>query len=161
MARINRTSVIQKAVNDLAFSVSAEKVIPNETLDKIQLTYDLNNKFVNRVRSITVSTTTNATTIYAVPTNEDFYLTNIYLSNMSDATADNTSVVIQVTTEGITRNIVAFAKLTTTAFSNTVSVDFPYPVKLDRGSNITFICAFTVGASSSRASISGLALSSN
>jgi len=159
MARINRSDVIQKAVDDLAFSASEDK-IPNETLDKVQLVYSLNKQFSNIVRSSTVATTQSSLTLYSVGASEDFYLTSIQLSNMSDATADNTTINISGTVDGASRVLATLRKLTTTAFNDSIFLSFNYPIKIDKGTNITLANAFTVGASTTGVSIAGIKLSS-
>jgi len=155
MARINRSDVIQKAVNDLSLSASDEK-IPNETLDKVQLVYSLNKQFSNVCVTNAYTTTQTLVTQYTIGANEDFYLTSFSISNMSDVTADNTLIRLKVTINGISRELCTMVKLTTTAFSDSISMSFPYPLKLDKGTTIQFGNAFAAGASTSKVMISGM-----
>lgn len=81
---------------------------------------------------------TNATsaTVYAVPSDKDFYITAISLSLIKDATSTSTASTITATIDGVAQVIVAIAGLTLTAQSNTVTQQFVRPLKIDKGTNI-------------------------
>jgi len=162
MARINRSDVIQKAVNDLAFSASGEK-IPNETLDKVQLTYNLNRQFSTFIVS-TSSSATGTTTLTLTGIPGDIYITSINLSLIKDATCDIATGKFQgtATTDlGVATALVGIAMLTLTAQSENIYVSFPYPIKLKSGTNMSFAKTFTAGALSFGVSVTGFNVSSN
>jgi len=161
MARVNRTNVIQKAVNDLAISLSSEKVIPNETLDKIQLVYSLNSQFSNIVRSVN-KTTTGTSTVYTLGSQEDFYLTSIQLSATQDATCDGVLYQVTGTVDGVSRALCSLRVPPLTAQGNLVSnINFSHPIKIDPNTTISIVESFSVGTSASTTTITGFKLSSN
>lgn len=149
MARINRSDVIQKAVNDLAISTATEKV-PNETLDKVQLTYDLNKNISNFIFS--GSSTSTGTLTVALPSispTADIYLTGVCFSIIKDATCDiaDGSIVFTVVNDTSTSNLnlLRIANLTLTAQNETIHASFPFPIKVKNGSSVTIPGTFTVG----------------
>jgi hypothetical protein len=165
MARINRSDVIQKAVNDLAISTASEKV-PNETLDKVQLTYDLNKNFSNFILT-TTATTTGAISIVmpTVSAGGEIYITGIQASMIKDATCDQATgrLTIQITPDStnVGGTIMAIPILTLTAQSESLVYSLPYPVKVRPGSSATIIGTYTVGTMARSLSIVGYTTSSN
>jgi len=144
MARINKTDVIQRAVNDLALSSSVDK-IPNETLDKIQLTYPLTPKFSNRIATLT-SSATGSGAIFTTSATKETYICGINIAVTSDATADSTSSSLTVVIDGVAKTPIRINKQTLTAGSAHAEISFPYPLKIDKNSAVTAVKAFTVGA---------------
>jgi hypothetical protein len=160
MARINRSSVIQKAVNDLGISAAGEK-IPNETLDKVQLIYKLNPEYSNIVRNFDKSTT-GSSTIYSVGSKEDFYLTSITLAATADVVYDGTSVPVNATVDGVSRRLLVLKHPATSAFGNVnTNIDYSHPIKIDKGTNITIAPSFSAGALLASVCITGISLTSN
>lgn len=101
-------------------------------------------RFCNIQRELQRSVTGN-NNVYTTPTDKDFYLTGFVFSYMCDATADNTNITAFITTDGVTKNIARAAKITTTATSGIVAVEFNKPIKIDRGTIIGSSSTFTVG----------------
>lgn len=164
MARINRTDVIQKAVNDLALNVSVDK-IPNEILDKVQLVYGLNRHFSNFLVSGTQSTSGNLSVSFPTTTKGDIYLTSVTASFAKDATCDvgtgRITVSITPDNSNISTPIISFAVITLTADSQTVTYSLPYPIKIKEGSSLVFGGTFTVGVMTRNLSAMGFTNSSN
>lgn len=165
MARINRTDIIQKAVNDLAISTSTDKV-PNETLDKVQLTYDLNRKFSSFILNNSKSTTgTTSLTLPTIDARSEIYLTSLDFHVVKDATCDVASGLSALNAtsdfQGIGKSLVAISILTLTAQDQHVHVDFAYPLKLKANTNLTFGNTFSVGNMIISASVTGFITSSN
>jgi len=165
MARINRSDVIQKAVNDLAISATTDKV-PNETLDKVQLTYSLNNHFSSFLIAGNQTTTgTFTATLPTVSAGSETYLTAITLSMAKDATCDvaTGSVALSVrTTDNNTLTVILRIQcITLTADAQTVTLSLPYPLKLVNGSTASCTGTFTVGAMSRGFTLTGFTTSSN
>jgi len=165
MARINRSDVIQKAVNDLGISTSGEK-IPNETLDKVQCTFNLNRQFSNFVA--TNNTTSSGTLTVTMPTidaRSEIYITNIIASFAKDASCDVATgrIGINVTPNeaGIAKEIVGFSTITLTADSQNISIPLPYPLKLKANTNVTFGITFAAGLCSRFVSVVGFITSTN
>lgn len=165
MARINRTDVIQKAVNDLALSLSADKV-PTETLDKVQLTYSLNKQFSNFVvRAGATASGTNTVTLPSIDSRSDIYVTALDFSIIKDATCDvpTSNLTLSGTPEGsgISTNLLSIPVITLTAQSERVTITLPFPLKIKPNTNMTFTGTFTVGVMVRSATIYGFTTSSN
>jgi len=167
MVRINRSDVIQKAVNDLGISTSGEK-IPNETLDKVQLTYDLNKKFSTFILSGSQSTTGQiSVTLPTVSAGGEIYLTGLNVSYIKDATCDIATSVsalaLNVTPDASNVSISIFrpTTITLTAQSSDVSIALPYPLKLKVGTTVTMSGTFSAGVLARSVSIIGFTTSSN
>jgi len=165
MAKINRSDVIQKAVNELAFSTSSDK-IPTETLDKVQLTYDLNRRFSNF--SVAFGTTTTGTLTLTLPNvsaSSDTYITNLNFGMAKDATCDvaigSIGVSITPADTNVASLILRIPTLTTTAQSENSIMDFPYPLKVKNGSTINVATTYTAGLMSRYVSVVGFTTSSN
>lgn len=165
MAKINRSDVIQKAVNDLALSTATDK-IPSEILDKVQLTYDLNRKFSSFVVSNTSSSTGNLTvTMPTVDERSEIYLTTITMDMVKDATCDVASGSLSLTLtpdrSGIATSSYRFAVLTATAQDKNFVISLPYPLRLKPNTNLVLSGSFTAGAMVRTVSLSGFITSSN
>ena len=165
MARINRTDVIQKAVNDLALSQSSDK-IPNETLDKVQLTYSLNKKFSSFVSYGSANTTgTMSLGTPAVSVGAETYLTGITASFAKDATCDlatgSIGLSIIPAESNVATTILSFSVITLTAQNQTLSMSLPYPLKIKGGSAISFASTFSLGVLTRSLSAVGFTTSSN
>jgi len=155
MARINRTDVIQRAVNGLALSTATDK-IPNECLDKVQLTYDLNINQINFIDDTSSAVTSSGLVIYTCSADKDTYLWGISATWQSDVTADNTTLTVSAklfngSSAGVP--VLRMNKFTTTATLLEKSNMFAAPIRLLRGSTITLSNTFSVGASTSAISL--------
>jgi hypothetical protein len=166
MARINRSDVIQKAVNDLAISTSLDK-IPNETLDKVQLTYDLNRKFSNFLVS-GASVTTGSITITPPiidAAKQEIYITGIDIGYVKDATNDIANGQITLTAtlfeSGISKNLILLPVITLTAQTDHVNCQFTYPIKLKPNSTMVMTSSYSLGLMSRSISVTGFTTSSN
>jgi len=165
MARINRTDVIQKAVNDLAISTSMDKV-PTETLDKVQLTYSLNKAFssfcVSSVRSVTG---TGTVSLPAIDERGEIFITSINYNFIKDATCDiaTGSIVVSITPKesGVSSTIIQRGVITLTAQSENVQVDLPYPLRLKPNTSLTHTGSFTVGVLVRSVTVIGFTTTSN
>ena len=69
-------------------------------------------------------------------------------SNSSDAAADNTDIFTKITVNGdASLRIVDLSKQTLTAQNKVISISFPFPIKIDKGTAVIMSNAFTVGTS--------------
>jgi len=110
--------------------------LPSELIDDIQPVFDVTPPST-LCRSQTASNTGSAQTIYATPTDQDFYLTSASLSLIKDVTSTSTGTNIRVTIDGVARIILAIASITLTVQQAQMSQSFSNPIKVDRGTNIT------------------------
>lgn len=152
MVNIYNTSLLKRAtdllnVRDGGFFHNAVSPIITPVLE---LNKPVNNVMVNQSTS-----TTGTATVYTTPSDKDFYLTYMCLEFQADATADNTSVGMNFTVNGTGVPFINLRKLTTTATTLCVPVTLNPPIKIDRGTNITYSTTFTVGACSRSATIAG------
>jgi len=165
MAQINRSDVIQKAVNDLNLQPGTDK-IPTETLDKVQLTYGLNRQFSSFV--LRAGQTTSGTLTCTAPTlgtGQEIYITQIGASITKDATCDmasgNMNVTLTPDGSGVSVNIPVITMLTTTAQDQAVVIPLPYPLKIKPNTNITQANTFTAGTCARGIFVMGFVTSSS
>jgi len=165
MARINRSDVIQKAVNELGLSTASD-LIPNQTLDKVQLTYDLNKKISSFLLSASSTATGTMTiTLPIVSVGAEIYITGIDYGLVKDATLDQPtgrlSVLVTPDFSNLPTAICAAEILTLTAQDIHINMNLPYPLKIKNGTSITNVATTTVGNISRTLSIMGYITSSN
>ena len=142
MAKINNQAVIQKLIDELKLYPGTD-AIPTELAEKILPTFQVNAQEVSvKVPSANVVESklltfdvTHAQTIYTVPANGKFYLTNVWLqiSLMGDA---NLKTFVEVTIDGTAKKIFYVHRLATTSYPN-LSLNLQNPILLDPGSLIT------------------------
>lgn len=103
------------------------------------------------------NTCLNATTatIYAVPTGEQFFIKSVTLSFTKDATATSTYSRVNASINGVTTTIAQIPHLTLTVGFGTAIYNFPNPLRVDPGTNITITHSTNVANISSNAVISG------
>jgi len=165
MARINRSDVIQKAVNDLAISTLVDK-IPNETLEKVQLTYSLNKQFSNFI--VTGTSSSSGTLTVSFPTvsaGSDTFITSLNLSFIKDATCDvgtgNLNLSIQPDGGPVSTSIFRFSVITLTAQNSEISIPLPFPLKIKNNTTMTLTGTFTLGVMVRSINAVGFTTSSN
>ena len=130
--------------------------IPRELSKNIQLVYNVNPRKMAIVVRGSSNSSTGSSAIFTTSLNNNFFLTAVSLTNQSDATADNTLIsFVIIPRGGVATNILRFAKITTTVFQGSITLNLTVPILLDRGSVISFNTSFTVGASNSSASLVG------
>lgn len=103
------------------------------------------------------STGSGAVTVYTTPTDKDFYICSGYYSISKDATCDSASGPISITyvQDGQTMILLQVPIITLTAQTLTTTTCFPYPIKCDRGTNISMVGTFTAGAMTRVSGVSG------
>lgn len=137
--------LIINAIDELKLNPITD-AIPKAVVPTIQPVYKVERK-VDKVFYLSLSASTGGATIYTGNPNKTFYITSISVSTQSDATCDNTQILLLATLSGIVTNIIAgFRKLTTTAQVRDIHLDFSTPIKVDKGTNVDFSNAFTVGS---------------
>lgn len=125
--------------------------IPNQLAEKIVPVMEVNPKFFRRCNLIKRGSASNATsaTVYTTPTDRDFFLCAACLSVVKDATATSVLSTIRVFPEGAgsatTQDILVVGGISLTAQSEIVSISLPYPIKVERGSNIVITNSTNVG----------------
>ena len=100
-----------------------------------------NFRVCNIVKDITQgASTASASTVYTTPTNKDFYLMGFNFTISKTALCDSASGshAVSVVIGGATVNLGRITSITLEAQNIILSHDYTKPIKLDRGSTITF-----------------------
>lgn len=100
---------------------------------------DVNPKHAREIDFSTYNALTNGTsaTIFTALNDRDTYITGACLSLIKDATATSTNFAIKVYIKGVLSPIVVISGITSTAQNQTVSLSFPIPIRIDKGSTVT------------------------
>lgn len=153
MATIHNSELSKELTEGAKIQISRDK-IPNELAEKVVPVMEVNPKLLRRAKGIATmdrTTTTAAspgTSIVTLNQNKDTYITSIVFANSSDVNCDNTIIRIRATDEfGSTIYLIRADKITLTATNSQIVANFDTPIKLQRGSVIYYLNAFTVGAS--------------
>lgn len=116
-------------------------------------------KPICRIVRFAVRSTSGSGTVYATPTDKDFYLIGCSLSVQRDAACDAPSsdgARVGIVIDSVTQGLIPISCATLTAFSAEQNITFPFPIKIDRGTNITITgMTFTVGTCVRSVSIIG------
>lgn len=161
VAKVQRSEIIQNLIDIGRLDVSRDKVpdVLDENLKPVIIINDLPIRLKFPIVRSGNTTTSGTNTIYTTPSDRDFYLTGATLSNQSNSTADNTAIQLNITpfgdNTGAVRSILTIAKQTTTAINETISISINPPIRLARNVAINTSSTFTVGASTTTASIIG------
>jgi len=155
MVQINNTEIRRNITE--ATGILDQKA-PVELDSKVVSVIETNPRIIkhSNIFDGVVKTATAAATIYTTPADDDFFLTSVTLSWNKDVTCDATSVrVTAYTPAGFQATPVYVTLPSLTAQSGQIVVPFSYPLKLQRNSIITCVGAFTAGAMTEVAQITG------
>jgi len=156
MAQLKRSTIVNNISNVLGLQSSTDK-LPVEVNDKLQAVVEVGVKTSNLVRAATGATTSDVN-IYTTPTDKDFYLTYFDFRAISDATADCSTLSIQVVIDGVTRALSRRYPVPATAQAIGFGSNLAYPLKIDRGTIISLNGTFTVGTFTKSGAIAGFIL---
>ncbi len=127
------TNIIKRIFN--AFKIQDESA-PSEVSDDIQLTYN-----VEPTLSVWNAEADDATSaiILSVPNDKDFYLCGAHLTTKRDATATAESSFIQAYADGKAIQLCRLNSRTLLSVTQGIVSDaiLMYPIKIDRGTDIT------------------------
>lgn len=135
--KIQNSDTIKNVRDSARLSIS--EGFPDKLDEGVKAIIDVtprNNRIATLVRHATATGSTNAL-IYTTPTTKDTYITACSVSYSKDATATGAEFWIQTTIDGRTAFICRVAGLTTTAGTQSMSMSFPVPIKVDRGVSIS------------------------
>jgi hypothetical protein len=114
--------------------------IPSEIAEKVIPVMEVNPKLLVRNDIVKYRLDNNSAggTIYTVPTDMEFYLTNVYMSLIKDVTATSILSTITAVIDGTSGStvILAIPGLSLTPQTLTADVTFANPIKLAAGSVI-------------------------
>jgi len=148
MATINNSDLKKELIDGAKIQLSVDNV-PGELAKSVVPVMEVNPKLLrtcNIVRNC-YSYDTGPATVYTTPTDKDFFLTNAVFSSEDDVTSDSTSPRMEVVIDKQTQILLSFRKISGTATSKTMALNFNSPIKLDRGSVIQISRIVTVGVS--------------
>lgn len=145
---IYNSDLTKEIIEGAKLQLSRDKV-PSELAERVLPVMEVNPRLLRRINVSTTAskTTTGSTTSYSVPANGNFFLTNITFSLIKDATCDAATgdVNLNVVQDGETKKIIGIPILTTTAQSESITLNFAIPMKLDKSSTITNSATYTAG----------------
>jgi len=147
------TSEIIKAIK----AATARDSMPYQIAEKVVPVIEVNpsqNRVANIVR-VNVAVNATTATIYTTPTTKDFYLTGASLSLIKDATATSTRSYISIVIDGLNTGILDITGITLTPQNQTITISFPTPIKIDRGTNINIVNTTNVANVNARGDIIG------
>lgn len=142
-AKIYNSNLTKQIIDGAKLQLS-EGGIPSEIAEKVIPTMEVN---PNLLRTINYAILKGSTgTVYTVPDNQDFYLVAATMQVNGTTTANNTLTVI---TENGTSSIILYLSTRVSALididNQSQHVTFPIPMKIKRGSNISFSLGSTLG----------------
>jgi hypothetical protein len=139
--------------------------IPSELAKSIVPVININPKNYTISNVVAINDIVNSggsATVYTVPTNKDFYLTNASLSMIKDVTATSIGTTLTVTPEtGLATTILKIIGLTLTVQEEAVQLNLTFPLKLKKGSVISLANSTATGNVSASASIVGFTVENN
>jgi hypothetical protein len=106
-------------------------------------------------KSISTNTTGN-NTVYTVPLNQRFYLTNVTLDCIKDAASDATNISFRASSGGVILDMLILPGITLTAANKNISIQFKNPILIDSGTNIIVNFTKSVGVIMVTCSIIGI-----
>lgn len=125
--------VVDKMSEDL--KVQPALALPRNISNSIQPVFNVNPDRISNIIRGAVTTSFSAA-IYTTPTDRDFYLVALTLSVSKNGTSTSTTSSINFTIDGAAQSAIVIAGLTATAQSESNTINFPFPIKLDRGTQI-------------------------
>ena len=156
MANINNSQLSKELIDGAKIQTSFDK-IPTQLADKVVPVMEVNPKMLRRCNLVKSQFASNSTsgTIFATPTDKDTFIVACCLSVIKDVTSTSAFSTITATIDGVAIDLLSIAGLTLTAQSESVAVSFPFPVKIDRGTNIIVTNSTNVANIRSRGNIIG------
>ncbi len=138
MATIYNSDLSKELVDGAKIQQNWDKV-PNVLGQTVVPVMEVNPKLLRRCNILRRGTGTNATstTIYIVPSDKDFYLVSCSLSIIKDATSTSLYSRITCIVDGVTASPIVITGLTLTIQNEAISISFPIPIKIDRGTTIS------------------------
>lgn len=154
---INRNSKVAEEIRDVfKLQQNVDGQISN-VAGQIIPVVDVNPKH-SRVCDVVLhgfSDNATAVTILTTPTDKDFYLVAASIALIKDATSTSVNTDLRMTIEGVERRILSIPSLTLTAQSLSNNINLPFPVKIDRNTQINIVNSTNVANIKSVATIVG------
>lgn len=140
MATIYNSDLIKELTSAASIQVSKDKV-PNQIAEKVVPVIDVNPKLLRRSVVLNPGTyrITNATagTLFTTDANRDTTITGFSFSYIKDTTSTATQLQLRVTINGAVVRLIEIAGISLTAADGNLNVVLPFPIKIDRNTNVT------------------------
>jgi hypothetical protein len=135
--------------------MSSSDATPSEITDKVVPVMEVNPKLLRVLTKGANNTAINATsaTLLTTPTDRDIFIYNAQISLIKDVTSTSTLSTLRCTSGGTTLIILASAGLTLTAQTDSQTISFNPPLKVDRGTNIAITNSSATANISTTASV--------
>lgn len=154
MVTISQNSEIAKRIlRDLKISISDG--VPSQISNQIVPVLISNPERTPNIIKQASAINSTSSVIYTTPTDRDFYLTNVNIANIKDVTSTSALSYVACLVNGAPSIIVSVSGLTLTPSSASNTISFPYPIKIDRGTQITVNNSTNIANVSTTASIIG------
>jgi hypothetical protein len=130
---------LKKAIIEATKINPSAATIPSKLSDVVVPVIDVSpahNRIIDFVSTGAATNNTGAT-LFTTATDKDFYLTNVSISMIKDVTATSTGSYVSVIMGGSTKTIARIVGITLTVQQGNMVVNFPVPIKLDRGTLVT------------------------
>jgi len=113
--------------------------VPQSINNFIQPVMEVNPKLLRACNIVKRATATNATTatIYTTPATQDFYLVAAAISYIKDVTSTSVFSRINITIDGVNVTLLEIPGITLTPATGQMSLNLTFPIKIDRGTNIS------------------------
>lgn len=164
MATIYNSDLSKELVDGARIQQNRD-IIPNQLAEKVVPVMEVNPKLLRRINLLVggTSTTTGTKTIYTTLTDRETFLTGFSISFIKDVTCDSAtgSYLLTAVINGTTVNLSSMAIITLTAQSSLNNYTFAHPIKLDKGTAISFTGSFTAGVCSRGFCINGYTVENN
>lgn len=156
MAQIHNTQTLNEVREGGKLQQSRE-IIPSQLAEKVVPVMEVNPKLMRRINIMKFleRTATSAGTIYTTPTDKDFLLVAIQMSERHDAAYDGTRMRINFTLDDGSAGRIDLKLANGTIGSTNQVIDLPIPMKLARGSTIQVDLSFTAGTQTTHTAIFG------
>jgi hypothetical protein len=136
MGKIQRGTIAEDFRNGLDLDSSRTGIYPNESSDKIVLTYDYSNTARNiQIKRLTADNS--GGTIFTSSSEKNTLIHALSLGWCKDATATSTNVFIRVTIGGTNVYPLEICGLTTTADAQSTTISFPKPILIDKNTSVS------------------------
>jgi len=148
MVEVNSSELITEFVNQTG--ISSPNLLKKFQVSPLVIpTLELHPRLIKclNVMGFGERTVTGNGAVYTVPARGRFYLYSIVASMIKDVVCDSAAMGVQLYLEGNSslQQIVSFPVLTITAQNNIITINFPTPLILAKGTLITVSGTYTAG----------------
>jgi hypothetical protein len=157
MAIVTRSSIVNGMCETLGLQPGSD-AIPRTIENSIKPVVDINIRNSTTFFSDNRSVTTSGATLFQTPIRNDFFITSAMISITKDATSDGIIAYLSIFNGGTAKRFMQVPMQTATAGTFMISLSFPYPIKVDRGTNIQIVSAFAAGTQVTFTQITGYIL---